>query len=220
MRSLFGERAAAPEQILTRLSRVFLTPFTYAIKRAPTCGFNSSVTESLSTLVRDGRFAVGDVEAIEIAMDDQDSEVLLYDEPTTALEAKFSVRFNAAVATLRKEHVLFNHGDDAVRDPEIRALLAKIHVRIQPAGEGRTRNGAVPVRVRLRTGEIIESATPPSEVEGATTKPLNPDRLAAKFRANAEAVLASDRAQALRATWTDLRAIDDVATAIALAGGA
>ena len=218
VRTFFGDRRINHELIVARLGKVYLTPITYSLKRHPTCGFNSSVTETLSNVIAAGECRATEITAIEIVMTDASSEVLLFSIPKSALEAKFSVRYNAAVAALGREDALFAHADDQALDPAIMQFMEKITVRIEPsvARAPHPDRGAVPVRITLADGRTLERATPASEVEGASTRPLSRERVVAKFRKNALAVFGKDRVDALVETFADIRGIDDVSVAAAL----
>ena len=216
MTSFFGDRSVDHKLVAASLSKAFRSPVTYAIRQHPTCGFNSPINESLAKLVREERCSPDEIDEVEILMDDSPSEILLYDVPKTALEAKFSARYNAAVTLLGRQAILFESSDERACDPAILHFMDKIKVRRERLGERerRARRGGIPVRVRLRNGEILEGAIPLADVEGSATRPLSAEQLAAKFRSNALEATSPAHAEELLETWIDLRKIADLSTAL------
>ena len=55
-------------------------------------------------------------------------QVLIHAAPKTGLEAKFSLEYSLAAGVLDGAYSLATFSDDAVKRPEVKALLCKIHV--------------------------------------------------------------------------------------------
>lgn len=218
MKSFFGDTAVRDETLVRPLGTMFLSPLMYSIKRYPMCGIAAPVMESLSRMRQERGWTPPDLEDIEIVVDDPLSECTLYSVPATALEAKFSVGYIAAVAALGREDLLFAQDDAVACDPEVLRFMERIRVRATARGPGGAPSGReMPVRVRLRTGEVLETSTLPSQVEGASTRPLGPEQLTEKFRRNARLALEADRVEELIAQWQSVSEIPDVADAMRLA---
>ena len=212
MRALFGDDPIRSEAIVARLGKVFLGPLTYSIKRHPTCGFNIPVIESLEAILAElGPTAARDVERVELMVPGSLGEGLLFPSPRTALEAKFSARFSAAVAVLGRLDVLFSASDAGVLDPEIVDFMERVVVCPLEHGDP----ALIPVRLPLADGRGVERSTHPSQVEGACTRPLERAQLIAKFRRNAALVVPEARVDALVERWIELERVEDVGEAAA-----
>ena len=114
--------------------------------------------------------------------------------PPNGYAAKFATPYCIAAAILRGHLGLDAFGDEAVADPEIRALAAKVSYRIDPANPY-PREFTGHLRARLPDGTIVEERQP--HLRGGAREPLSRTDIEEKFRANARAGgYPGDRAEA------------------------
>jgi 2-methylcitrate dehydratase PrpD len=110
-------------------------------------------------------------------------------EPATALEGKFSLRFTAALALGHGDASDAAFTDARVREPALVALRDRVTVRVN-SGEHFT--GGTQVRVRLSDGselrENVDLTVPESDLDRQW------QRLTAKFRSLADPVIGTSRA--------------------------
>ena len=122
--------------------------------------------------------------------------ILIYDRPSSALEAKFSLPFCAAAAVVFGRVGIDTFDDAALRDPRVAALMPRVTMRVDEAiGQGKPPLTEARVRVRLKDGRSLVQ-----EAHGARGYPANPanaDQLAAKFLACASRAIGKPRADAL-----------------------
>jgi 2-methylcitrate dehydratase PrpD len=123
--------------------------------------------------------------------------------PPNGYAAKFSTPYCIAAALLRDQLGLDAFTDDAVADPDIRALAAKVRYRIDP-GNPYPREFTGHLRATLRDGSVVEERQ--SHLRGGAREPLGRADIEDKFRTNARAGgFPGDRAeaalQALRALF-------------------
>src|SRR5438105_7768293 len=104
--------------------------------------------------------------------------------PPNGYAAKFATPYCIAAAILRGHLGLDAFGDEAVTDPEIRALAAKVSYRIDPANPY-PREFTGHLRARLADGSIVEERQP--HLRGGAREPLTGSDIEEKFRANARA---------------------------------
>ena len=119
------------------------------------------------------------------------TSVLMYHNPRTPLEAKFSAEFCVAAALAGKEINRETFSEAMLDDPEIRRLIPKITVEVDERVRYSSEHGSV-VKVTLVSGRSVERL-----VELAKGKPerwLSRDELRAKFMDCAEGVLGTDKA--------------------------
>lgn len=108
-------------------------------------------------------------------------EVLRYDRPTTALEAKFSGPFNVAVAMLDGVPTLQSYSADAVRRADIASVMARLTVvedESQRSG-GDIEFGTVMLDAR---GGAVDERVARSAIPGSPDDPPSPDALRQKLR--------------------------------------
>jgi 2-methylcitrate dehydratase PrpD len=102
--------------------------------------------------------------------------------PPNAYAAKFSVPFCMALGFVHRDVGLGAFTETAARDPQVRALAAKIRYRIDPANPyPNAFTGHL--RATLTDGSTIEERQP--HFRGGANEPLSADEIAAKYVANA-----------------------------------
>lgn len=133
-------------------------------------------------------------------------------DPKTALDAKFSVQYCVARALMHGA-VTFDHFDDsALMQPELRALLARVHARphdYEPKGMAEHYQGIV--NIHTTDGQVFSA-----RVDKPLRGPQNlapPDRLESKFRDCAALALRPDTVPRL---YEHLKNLESLATVRAL----
>lgn len=130
-------------------------------------------------------------------------------EPATALEGKFSLRFTAALALSGDDTSELAFTDDRVRDPVLREILESVTV----VGE-RGLTGGTHVRLKLEDGRTFET-----RVDVNTPAPdLNHQwqRLQAKFMGLAAPVVGASTARSLVDAISRLEETMDIRSITAL----
>jgi len=102
--------------------------------------------------------------------------------PPNAYAAKFSTPFCIAAGYVLGDAGLAAFSEDTVRDPRIRALMAKVRYVVDPDNPY-PREFTGHLRARLRSGEVVEERQP--HLRGGAHEPLSRAAIEAKFFANA-----------------------------------
>lgn len=131
-------------------------------------------------------------------------------DPTTPLQAKFSVRFCAAMALLRGDAGEAEFTEASLADPAV----ARVMARVTPEGDEALTIPAAHMTVRLADGRVIEERI--TAARGTPDNPGTRDDLEAKFRRLAETVLPAPRVAGLTAALRGLTDAKDVAGILAL----
>jgi 2-methylcitrate dehydratase PrpD len=134
-------------------------------------------------------------------------------EPKTPLEAKFSVRFCAAMALLRGDAGEAEFTEASLADPAV----AKVMSRVMPEGDDSLTIPAAHMTVRLADGRVIEERI--TAARGTPDNPGTRDDLETKFRRLAVTVLPAPRVAELTAALRGLAEARDVGRILALASG-
>ena len=102
--------------------------------------------------------------------------------PRSVYDAQFSLPYAVASMLVRGHVALDDFTSDAIGDPDVLALAAKVayETRDYPSYPGAFPGG---IRVRLTSGETLEAEL--AFQEGSPENPLAPDAVRAKFRRNA-----------------------------------
>lgn len=112
------------------------------------CHLTHATIEALSGLRH--QVSIGEVERIDLYVDETCLGVCAIEDPETGLQAKFSLKATAAMTLLdyaTEDPNTFT--DDIVRAPQLRALMRKVHVAVRPMPATRTE-----LEVRLRSGRV------------------------------------------------------------------
>lgn len=96
--------------------------------------------------------------------------------PQTVIDAKFSIPFAAALALVRGRVTLDDFTDEALADPQVRALAGRVTARDDP--DSRTSAGGT-LLVKLMDGSTLQASVPMPL--GCPDRPLSREALIVKF---------------------------------------
>jgi 2-methylcitrate dehydratase PrpD len=137
-------------------------------------------------------------------------------DPQTALDAKFSVQYCVARAMVSGGAVFEHFEGDAYRDPQVRALLSKVHSTVHLPGQFPEGNNAgAEVRVTLHDGRVLVSHI--ERALGRTAQNAIPEaHMREKFRSCARRVLEEDAIEPVLAAIDAFEAAPSVAPLMSL----
>ena len=165
------------------------------------CGHTFAAIDGALELQRRMGVGAGDIERIEIATYGPALEVAGNPNPQTAPEARFSIPFVVASALKFGSVRLAAFGEGRLRDAELRSLMARIKLSVDPELDAvfpGQRGAKVTI---LQTGGSTESYLQEHRV-GDPELPLTDEQLSDKFRELAVPVLGQSVAAALlKSIW-------------------
>jgi 2-methylcitrate dehydratase PrpD len=183
--------AADPRDCWMTLGEEWMTisPYGLALKPYPSCGATHPAIEAALL----ARAEVGDaeIEHVSVNTTENSSRILIYAEPTTGLEGKFSMQFCVAAALERGFVDLSTFSDASVRQNSTQLLLRSISVGVHPELRDNT-EFAAEVTVRAAGGREVRRRV--ELAKGKRERWLTTVELRAKFRSCAEPVLGADQA--------------------------
>jgi 2-methylcitrate dehydratase PrpD len=143
------------------------------------------------------------VERVEAWVNPYTASVTGKANPTTGLEAKFSTQHCVAVALAHRRGVSdADFADEAVLDPTLRALRARVRLVSMPDyPKDRAR-----IAIHLREGSTLEAAV--AHARGTAEQPLDDAGLNDKFLALAEPVLGRRAPRLLARAWAFAESAD------------
>ncbi len=193
---VLGTRVEDPTAALDRLGAPWkiLTSGT-AVKLYPSCAATHALIDAVLELREAHRLRPEHVREIKLGAAPAVPSLLIYHEPRTGLEGKFSAEFCAAAALVCGEVGVATFTDEKVADPRIGAVMGTVRLMVDPtiSVEGK-RNAWGRVTVRLTDGRVLE--VPPREIRGHPRLPLSPGALRAKFDQCAAVALPPERVEA------------------------
>jgi len=206
-----------PEIMVKELGSAWTIQDTIVIKKYPCCGTNHSALDSLLALQREHPFRWDQVAEVEVSGLPDISHVLLYPEPSSAFQGKFSLPYNVATALLDGHVDIESYMEDKLRRPEFAQALDKVEIRILSRWdpEYSTHPKETPVVVRLKDGRTLSRSTDRHRMHGSPADPFTGEELKAKFRRNARLCLSPDRDERLLDAWWKLDAAPRIHDALA-----
>jgi 2-methylcitrate dehydratase PrpD len=225
MTAFCGENADL-QALLANLGNPFVIHTTVGIKKYPCGAANHPIIDTIFALMDEHGFSHTDVEEVEVQQSFE-SHYVMYPRPATGLEAKFSINYCAAAALVHRRVDLNSFTDEAVKDPDVLAMMERVRVRVLTKWEvgldKADQNWPVgfssgyayrPTTVRLRDGRTFTRAMVPSELLGSADNPWGLENIAKKFENNAALALPPAKVRDASRIWRDIDHIDDIAAAV------
>ena len=148
------------------------------VKLYPSCAATHPPLDALTEIVRRERFTPDQVAAIDVEVDSMTPRLLIHPNPSTGLEAKFSMPFCAAAAVVFPRIGIDTFTPESIRHPDVQALMPRVSLRANAAFDTTAPLSQALVTVRLRDGREWSQ-----HADGARGYPgrLTDEELSAKF---------------------------------------
>jgi 2-methylcitrate dehydratase PrpD len=207
--------AAAGGYDATKLEGKLGNPFFFiepgiSIKPYPSGSLSHPAQDVLLEMVLDNDIQAGQVQRIDVGVNSNVPNALIYSRPKTALEGKFSLQFQMSIGVLERKAGIAQFVDAKVREPRTQALMDRVHVHVDPEIEALGYNEMrMTVDIKLKDGRTFSGRA--DKAKGHPKKPMTRDDLRDKFMECAVLVMPRKQAEsALDSLWT-IREIHRVA---------
>jgi 2-methylcitrate dehydratase PrpD len=146
-------------------------------------------------LEREG-LAAADVSSVTVTLDEAASEMLIHEDPTDALQAKFSIEFCVASVLRALNPGIHEFTDEYVQSDELRSEMAKVNREFERSlfGDGFAGYGA---RVVVQTSDGTRHETEVRHTPGSPSNPVSEDRLWDKFAECAGVTLSKENLESV-----------------------
>lgn len=203
-----GESAPDPGAFPSLGDRWALREDGVDVKKYPCCYFTHSSVAAAEALAAANDVSPAAVDRVAVEASRAARDVLVYDDPSSGLEAKFSMPYAVASAIARDRVGVEAFTDDGIDHPATAALVDRVSLAADP--DLAYGSHAATVTVELTDGTVLErhERAPP----GTADDPLSDDELAAKFEHCVAPALGADEAAVLRDRLADLRTVDSLAS--------
>jgi 2-methylcitrate dehydratase PrpD len=152
-----------------------------SIKPYPSCRHTHSSVDAALRLRETHAIRPDDIDRVAIAAYHSVLDLADNPAPEHLYAAKFSVQYCVARALLGGALHLEDFTDERIREPDVRALMSRIEVRLDPALDARyPREFPADLSITLRDGRTVRELV--GSPKGDPEAPLTPDELGAKFR--------------------------------------
>jgi 2-methylcitrate dehydratase PrpD len=177
------------------------------LKKYPVCGGGVGSVEGILSLIDDYDLRPEDVESIDCHLRPKYSELLMYHDPKTGLEAKFSMEYWMARALLDRKLGLQQLTDEKVMDQKARELVKR--VKLIPDPEMEYPSSKVRILVKTRDGRLLDTMYFPPK--GTPENPMTEEELMDKYRECSEwGGVARERIEESMKMLMEIEKLDDV----------
>ena len=181
------------------------------VKLYPSCAGTHPALDALLDLRAREKFTAPEVERVEIDVDAIVPTILIYDRPSSPLEAKFSMPFCAAAAIVFGQVGIDTFDDERIRDARVAALMPRVTMRVDAeVGQGAPALTEARVRVQLANGRVL--AQDAHGARGYPERPASDAELDAKFMACATRVFEHSKAASVLDLLRHVETLDTVET--------
>jgi len=177
----------------------------FRVKRFPNCGSAHRALDGLVELRERHGLTADNVEAIHIRAPVTHLNNLMYEDPTDALQAKFSLEYGLAIALLTGDCRLSDFTDEAVMRPEVRALYPLIHRHPVDKAEGEF---PTEVEAVLKDGRKVSTRI--AMPRGSIAAPFEMAQYWGKYDGCVAGMLSAEDAAALRRALEEFPELDDI----------
>lgn len=181
-RAAGGSEGYRPDLLLHKLGHpwTFATPGV-SIKPFPSGSLTHPAMGLMQDLIAAHHIQSDQIEAVDIGVNSHNLKTLLYHDPHTGLEAKFSMEYCLAVLLIHGGQAgLAQFTDAAVEQPAAQAMLKRVHVYVDPVAEaaGFDKMTSI-VKVHLKDGRVVGDRA--DFAKGSPAKPMSYEQVAEKF---------------------------------------
>lgn len=145
------------------------------IKKYPMCYATHRTIDGLLDILREQPLKLEEIEAVDIRTNYRATVPLIYHQPQTGLEGKFSMQYAVTAALIDGAVLLSSFEDEAVLRPRVQAFLSKVRVTEGPPPMFPR---WAEINIRMKNGLIIEKRV--DRLRGSTEYPLSDEALIEK----------------------------------------
>ena len=170
------------------------------VKIHPNCGSAHCATDGVLRLMAEHDLTAEDIEEVETVVNKVSYDNLMFPEPKSELEARFSMHYAIALAVTKGRLTLADFRPEAVAEPAVCAWLPRVKMTQSPADDPlpTVDNGREPAKVVLRRKDGRELSLFVQYAKGVLQNPLSEDEMWQKFDDCVEGALDTAQARELR----------------------
>ncbi len=209
--AFYGERPANISKMAENLGAPFvIISRGINVKRYPSCAGTHRPIDALLHLIDSYDIKPEEVEAVDCRVSPRAKKILLYDNPNTGLEGKFSIQFVMAAAIQDRKIELAQFTDEYVNSPAIKGLMRKVSLRIHPDWAEGKDTDARPDIVAIRLVDGREYSYGVALAKGHEKVPLTDEEFLAKYRDCAKLVLGDREIERCLELINKLEELEDI----------
>ena len=196
-----GENPAGFAKPLAKLGKILaIDEFGIVFKPFPTCAYTHRALDGILTLRKKHNLTLNDVDSVFVRIPAHNAAILIYPEPKTESEARFSMPYCMATALYTGNLTANDFLEDALWRPSVRNFLSRVILETHPVKENSSDLDAQEpalVTIQLHNGERLTARV--DLAKGLPTRPFSQADLTGKFHTLADPVCGSAKSQEILA---------------------
>lgn len=189
-----------------------LERFGLKVKIHPCCASVHTAVDALIDLMNEHDLNVDDIKSVETVVNKVSFDNLMFDNPKTEMEARFSMHYSIAIALLRKRLRLADFEASVIQNPEVRALYSKITMTKTSEDKPLPTaiNGREPAetRITLNDGRTLSKFL--KHPKGVLQNPLSENEMWSKFNDCVSNVFDANRIAEIKKMLEEFEDIQDI----------
>jgi 2-methylcitrate dehydratase PrpD len=207
---LLGLENGDPEKMLDGLGSWDLATRGSTIRLHACCGAAHWSMDALQRILRERPIAPEQIESIDVEIPEFLTDMVPIHEPTSGLEAKYSLEYDVVAIALDGRAGIHSYSDAAVRRPAVQQLMRRVNtIPVDGALQSR-------VVLKLTTGERLEATV--NRSHGNPADPLTEQERLGKFHECAATIASDSQRDRIVDLCARLDALDDVSVLAAVLG--
>lgn len=206
--------SASPEKVLNEWG----TPYTVmqtSIKPHACCRYNQGSIDCIISIMNDNELTADDVESIQISILKAGFALVAEPEelkknPSSIVDAQFSMPFGAAVAVLHRNAFLDQYSQDTIASDAVKDIMTKVSC-IHDSEIEKEFPQKWPARVELKTTDGRSFRVELDHPKGDPENPLSWEEIIVKFRNLVAPIMKTDVQDKIIDTVRNLEKVSDIA---------
>lgn len=186
--------------------------FGLKVKIHPDCASTHCAVDGVLDIMAEHDLRADDIATVEVVVNKISYDNLMFPDPVSEMEARFSMEYAIALAVTKGALKLIHFRPDAISDPTVRAWLPRIKMTMSPSDTPlpSADNGREPAKVIVKTkdGRIFESYN--QRARGVLQNPLSDNEMWEKFDDCVDGIMDSGLAARVRSCLETFEALENV----------
>lgn len=191
-----------------------------SIKTYPSCGLTHYAIDAALHIKEEHKLNAADIVEVKLGVSPFDKQVLIYHQPRTGLQGKFSLEYCVARALLSGEVRLRHLNDEAVTELQVKSLMGKMKwVEKYPMPVIGATGGFCTKSVTVKLKDGREFSKEVAITKGMPQKPLTSGEFDSKYRDCASTVLCKEDVEKSLSILTNLRGVKNIKEVVEIITG-
>ena len=182
------------------------------VKIHPDCASTHCAIDGVLALMAEHGLCADDIDMVETVVNKISYDNLMFPDPVSEMEARFSMQYGVALAITKGALKLADFRPEAIADEAVRAWLPRVKMTLSPSDDPlpTVDNGREPAKVFIRTKDGRDFDIFMQRAKGVLQNPLTDDEIWSKFGDCIEKIIDPAKADDIRSHLEMFETLDDI----------